>query len=208
MMPIGPAPVISTSSPTRLNDSAVCVALPKGSKIDARSSEISSGILNALNAGITRYSANAPSRLTPTPTVFRHRYRLLRPLVPLPDVDVGAADGGLADADQNVVVPDLGLVHLDQLQPGPGRRFRKCLHRFIHGNGSVSEWRRASCPLWQTRRLRDRCARACARRSSGFAGAPCPWARRDTKSRSRKRLPRAARPQNAWQAPRHRASPE
>src|ERR1700687_3988408 len=75
MMPIGPAPVISTTSPTRLNDSAVCVALPKGSKIDARSSEISSGILNALNAGITRYSAKAPSRLTPTPIVFRHRCR-------------------------------------------------------------------------------------------------------------------------------------
>src|SRR5437588_124111 len=75
MMPIGPAPVMSTSSPTRLNDKAVCVALPKGSKIDARSSEISSGILNALKAGITRYSAKAPSRLTPTPIVFRHRCR-------------------------------------------------------------------------------------------------------------------------------------
>ena len=75
MMPIGPAPVMSTSSPTRLNDSAVCVALPNGSKIDARSSEMSSGIRNALNAGITRNSANAPSRLTPTPTVLRHRCR-------------------------------------------------------------------------------------------------------------------------------------
>ena len=72
MMPIG---AISTSSPTRLNDSAVCVALPNGSKIDARSSEISGGILNALNAGIARYSANAPSRFTPTPTVLRHRCR-------------------------------------------------------------------------------------------------------------------------------------
>ena len=28
IMPIGPAPVMSTSSPTRSNDSAVCVALP------------------------------------------------------------------------------------------------------------------------------------------------------------------------------------
>src|SRR6266513_940678 len=74
-MPMGPAPVMSTSSPTRLNVSAVCVALPNGSKIDARSSEMSSGIRNALNAGITRYSANAPSRLTPTPTVLRHRCR-------------------------------------------------------------------------------------------------------------------------------------
>ena len=40
MMPIGPAPVISTSSPTRLNESAVCVALPNGSRIDATSSVI------------------------------------------------------------------------------------------------------------------------------------------------------------------------
>ena len=164
MMPIGPAPVISTSSPTSGNDSAVCVALPNGSKIDARSSPMSSGILNALNAGITRYSANAPSRLTPTPTVLRHRWRrparqlrqkpqvmcpspetrspmleaahllphlddladvfvadlhrhgnrLLRPVVPLPDVDVGAADRGLADPDHHVVVPDLGLLDVGQ----------------------------------------------------------------------------------------------
>ena len=31
------------------------------------------GILKALNAGITRYSAKAPCRSTPTPTVLRHR---------------------------------------------------------------------------------------------------------------------------------------
>ena len=35
--PIGPAPVISTSSPTSGNDSAVCTALPNGSKIAPRS---------------------------------------------------------------------------------------------------------------------------------------------------------------------------
>ena len=75
MMPIGPAPVISTSSPTRLKDSAVCVALPNGSKIAASSSGMSAGILKALKAGIARYSAKAPARLTPTPTVLRHRCR-------------------------------------------------------------------------------------------------------------------------------------
>src|SRR5690606_40956965 len=32
LCPIGPAPVISTSSPTRGNLSAVCTALPSGSK--------------------------------------------------------------------------------------------------------------------------------------------------------------------------------
>src|SRR5688572_17702697 len=75
MMPIGPAPVISTSSPTRLKLSAVWVALPNGSRMAASSSLMPSGILKALTAGMARYSANAPSRLTPTPTVLRHRCR-------------------------------------------------------------------------------------------------------------------------------------
>ena len=35
--PIGPAPVMSTSSPTRGKLRAVCTALPNGSKIAARS---------------------------------------------------------------------------------------------------------------------------------------------------------------------------
>ena len=51
MMPIGPAPVISTSSPTRSNDSAVCVALPNGSKIDAMSSGMSVGNLERVERG-------------------------------------------------------------------------------------------------------------------------------------------------------------
>ena len=37
MHPIGPAPVMSTSSPTRSNESAVWTALPNGSKIDSTS---------------------------------------------------------------------------------------------------------------------------------------------------------------------------
>ena len=36
----------------------------------------------------------------------RHRNRLLRPLVPLVDVDIGAANAGLQYADQNVVNAD------------------------------------------------------------------------------------------------------
>ena len=59
MMPIGPAPVISTSSPIRSNDSAVCVALPNGSKIDARSSAIELGNLNAFTAGKLEVLAEA-----------------------------------------------------------------------------------------------------------------------------------------------------
>jgi len=42
------------------------------SRIEATSSLIDSGSLKALNAGITRYSAKQPGRLTPTPTVLRH----------------------------------------------------------------------------------------------------------------------------------------
>ena len=52
MMPIGPAPVISTSSPTMSKASAVCAALPNGSRIEAMSSRMASGSLNALTAGI------------------------------------------------------------------------------------------------------------------------------------------------------------
>jgi hypothetical protein len=38
----------------------------------------------------------------------RHRNRPRRPVVPLPDMDVGAADAGLVDADQDVVGPISG----------------------------------------------------------------------------------------------------
>src|ERR1700676_552513 len=75
MMPMGPAPVISTSSPTTLNASAVCVALPNGSRMDAISSSMAGGNLNTLVAGMVRYSANAPGRFTPTLEVVRHRCR-------------------------------------------------------------------------------------------------------------------------------------
>ena len=38
--------------------------------------------------------------------VHRHWNRLCGPLVPLPDVDVGTADGCLANLDQHIVRPD------------------------------------------------------------------------------------------------------
>ena len=40
MQPIGPAPVMSTSSPTRSKESAVCMAFPSGSKQERTSSEM------------------------------------------------------------------------------------------------------------------------------------------------------------------------
>ena len=42
----------------------------------------------------------------------RHRDRLLRPGIPPVDVQVGAADPRLADADQNLVDPELGFGHV------------------------------------------------------------------------------------------------
>ena len=73
MMPIGPAPVISTSSPITSNSSAQCAALPYGSKNAASSDGIWSGIGQRFDAGIAMYSANAPGRFTPMPTVFGQR---------------------------------------------------------------------------------------------------------------------------------------
>ena len=51
IMPMGPAPVINTSSPTRSNASAVCTAFPSGSRMHAMSSETSSGIGCTFDAG-------------------------------------------------------------------------------------------------------------------------------------------------------------
>ncbi len=73
--PIGPAPVINTSSPITSNDSAVWVALPSGSKELRTSSEMPESAGHTLVTGSERNSANAPSRLTPTPLVLGHRWR-------------------------------------------------------------------------------------------------------------------------------------
>src|SRR6266568_2037098 len=75
MMPIGPAPVINTSSPSTGNARAVCTALPNGSKIAATSRSISCRCTHTLLSGSTTYSANAPSVSTPRPTVRMHRWR-------------------------------------------------------------------------------------------------------------------------------------
>ena len=75
MIPIGPAPVIRTSSPSTGNASAVCTALPNGSKIDATSRSMSGSWCQTLVIGSAMYSANAPVRLTPIPSVCAHRWR-------------------------------------------------------------------------------------------------------------------------------------
>ncbi len=75
MMPMGPAPVTSTSSPSTGKESAVWTALPKGSKMAATSSETDSWWRQMLVMGRAMYSANAPGRFTPTPWVCAHRWR-------------------------------------------------------------------------------------------------------------------------------------
>ena len=52
----------------------------------------------------------------------------LRPLVPVVDMDVGAADAGVADADENVVDADGGLGNI--LEPQTG--FCACLYKSLH----------------------------------------------------------------------------
>ena len=73
--PIGPAPVTSTSSPTSGKVSAVCTALPSGSKIAARSGSIPAGCTQRLPAGTATNSAKAPSRSTPMLEVRMHMCR-------------------------------------------------------------------------------------------------------------------------------------
>ena len=61
IMPIGPAPVTKTSSPSMGKASAVWTALPKGSKIAATSGSMGSRCTQALPDGKARYSAKAPA---------------------------------------------------------------------------------------------------------------------------------------------------
>ena len=146
MMPMGPAPVISTSSPSTGNESAVCTALPKGSKMAATSWSTlrmvapdvghrqrdefgeSAGTIHA-DALVLRAEMPAAGKavaaaaadhvafaaddvageevvdvgadrddLADELVADRHRHRdgLLRPFVPVVDVDVGTADAGVS----------------------------------------------------------------------------------------------------------------
>ena len=73
MHPIGPAPVIRMSSPRTSVESAVCTALPNGSKMAATSGSTSSACFQTLVIGIEISSANAPGRCTPTAWAFAQR---------------------------------------------------------------------------------------------------------------------------------------
>ena len=58
-----------------------------------------------------------------------HRNGLLRPLVPVVDMNVGAADAGVAHADQHVVDAVLRFGNILQPQATLAAALRQCLHR-------------------------------------------------------------------------------
>src|SRR6202035_4870314 len=57
-----------------------------------------------------------------------HGNGLLRPLVPFPDMDVGAADGRARDADHHVVMADFRLLDASQRQARCMFQFCQCFH--------------------------------------------------------------------------------
>src|SRR5664280_394744 len=123
MSPIGPAPVTSTSSPTSGNDSAVCTALPNGSKIAARSGFMSAGCRHTSLAVAAVSADHMPltgDHVTDSDRVHLGAYlhdvadELVSrnqgsvdgadgPAVPGLDVQIGAADARAGDANLDVV---------------------------------------------------------------------------------------------------------
>ena len=63
---------------------------------------------------------------------------LLRPVVPVPDVDVGAADAGLVDADQHVIGADLG--HGPGFHPEAGLGFGLGQDLHFVGHSRALRW--------------------------------------------------------------------
>ena len=61
-----------------------------------------------------------------------HRDRFLRPLVPVIDVHVGPADGGLQNADQHVIAADFRNRNFLEPQARLGPAFHHGLHHFLH----------------------------------------------------------------------------
>ncbi|MNI42546.1 hypothetical protein D3C73_968450 [compost metagenome] len=66
------------------------------------------------------------------PGDHRHGHVLLGPLVPVPDVDVCAADGGAMHLDQHVLITRDGNGRVDQLQPLGQLRLGQSLHHVRH----------------------------------------------------------------------------
>ena len=63
---------------------------------------------------------------------------LLRPLVPFVDMDVGAADRGFVNFDQNFSGARHGNRHLPQFQTGAGCGFYNGIHHLFHFKSALS----------------------------------------------------------------------
>ncbi len=168
MMPIGPAPVISTSSPTMLNASAVWVALPNGSRMEAMSSGIESGSLKVLSAGMRQVLGEGAR------TVHADADGVAAQ-VTAPGAAVAAmAAGDVAFARDAVA----------DLQPArPPSQSRRCARSTRARPPSAPGWSsaptrpscRCACRCRRSRSWRSRSARRCAR----------PWAPACPAARSR-----------------------
>ena len=183
MQPIGPAPVIRTSSPIRSKESAVWVAFPSGSKQESTSSGIF-GIgmpdighrdrekFRERALAIDSYSLGVGAKMTPPGEAIaamsadnvtfagdqitwsetfdapadpldhtdklmaddhRHRDGLLRPGVPVINVNISSADRSLLDPDEHVIVADFRHRNFFQPKTGFGFAFHQRLHRLLHG---------------------------------------------------------------------------
>src|SRR5690606_5904546 len=67
----------------------------------------------------------------------RHGHVLLGPLVPVPDVDVGAADGGAVHLDQHVLIARDGNGGVNQLEADVRAGLGESLHHVGHVVSSV-----------------------------------------------------------------------
>src|SRR5664280_2767819 len=154
MSPIGPAPVTSTSSPTSGNDSAVCTALPNGSKIAARSGFMSAGCRHTSLAVAAVSADHMPltgDHVTDSDRVHLGAYlhdvadELVSrnqgsvdgaggPAVPGLDVQIGAADARAGDANLDVVGACGRFGTFGQRET----RSRSCLVESLHRAASIS----------------------------------------------------------------------
>ena len=150
MQPIGPAPVTSTSSPSTGNESAVCTALPNGSKIAATSSSIPGQWCQMFVIGSATNSANAPGPVHAEPDRVRAQ------VAPAGHaVAAAAADDVALAADE---VADLEVADVRAERRRPRRRTRA---RPPSAPGS------SSAPSRPSRRCAGRCrrSRSCGRGS-------------------------------------------
>src|ERR1700691_3889481 len=79
----------------------------------------------------------------------RHRDGSLRPIVPLEDVHIGAADAGVTHTDQNVIDANGRLRHIFQPQPAFSATLYQCLHSLSSGFAAANRPRRLCYELPQ-----------------------------------------------------------